>query len=55
MIFEASRAKAIDKLNSMTLKTIGPVNYKNYHQFDKDYSCFLEFINDYNVPCHHVH
>ena len=43
-----TKENAIDKLNSMTLKTIGPVNYKNYNHFDKDYSCFLEFINDYS-------
>ena len=44
-----TKEQAIDKLNSMTLKTIGPSTYKDYTQFSKDYTCILEFIDDYYV------
>jgi len=44
-----TKEQAIDKLNSMTLKTIGPTTYKDYSHFTKDYSCILEFIDDYYV------
>lgn len=42
-----TKEQAIDKLNSMTLKTIGPSTYKDYTHFSKDYTCILEFIDDY--------
>lgn len=44
-----TKERAIDKLNSMTLKTIGPMTYKDYSHFTKDYTCILEFIDDYYV------
>ena len=44
-----TKEKAIDKLNSMTLKTIGPSRYKEYSHFNQHYDSILEFIDDYYV------
>ena len=42
-----TKRQAIDKLDSMTLKTIGPTDYKDYSLFDKKYNNILEFVDDY--------
>lgn len=42
-----TKVKAIDKLDNMTLKTVGPTHYKDYSRFEKDYTNIIEFIDDY--------
>ena len=42
-----TKEKAIDKLKSMNLKTVGPTSYKDYSHFNKKYLSILEFIDDY--------
>ena len=44
---EETRVKAIDKLDNMTLKTVGPTHYKDYSRFEKEYTNIIEFIDDY--------
>ena len=44
---ENTRVKALDKLRCMELKVVGPSELRDYHEINKDYSCFLEFIESY--------
>ena len=42
-----TRELAYDKLQSMTLKVVGPNKMREYNEIDKLYSSFLEFVDAY--------
>ena len=44
---ETTRKLAIDKLDNMTLKVVGPTKLKDFSHFDKDYETILDFVDDY--------
>jgi len=45
---DATKAKAVDKLDSMTLKIIGPSKYEDYSHFNKEYATIFEFVDAYS-------
>ena len=42
-----TKDKAIQKLDGMKLKVVGPSKYEDYSHFDNDYSSIYEFIDHY--------
>ena len=44
---EKTREKALDKLDSMNVKVVGPPKYRDYTALDKKYEHFLEFVDVY--------
>ena len=45
---ESTKQKAVEKLDGMTLKVVGPSKYEDYSVFDKEYETVYEFLDDYS-------
>ena len=44
---QETKDKAIEKLDGMKLKVVGPSKYEDYSHFNNDYSSIYEFIDHY--------
>ena len=44
----STKEKAVEKLNGMTLKVVGPSKYEDYSVFNRDYASIFEFMDHYS-------